>query len=258
MTLIDALRFEWARIRTVRSTYWLIGSALLLTVAVALAVAVVTRHEPHVPEVVGAVLAGGGPNSPVPFAAVFLAAAGVLATGHEYRYGTIQPTLTAVPRRAALLAAKLAVLAGTALVVAVVSLLAATATLWLVWGGVPGLTDAPLTEAIAGHLVLVLLWTVLGAALGQLFRGVPTPLVVLLVVPLFVEQVLISLSYVTVLHWLTPIVRFLPFTAGQQLLRAGGEPDFAFFGRWISGGVFAAFVAIVLALAWTLFTRRDA
>jgi ABC-type transport system involved in multi-copper enzyme maturation permease subunit len=252
------VRFEWVRIRTVRSTYWLIGSALLLDLTVALAVAVLTRNDPHSHEVIGIVLTGGGPDSPVPFAAVFLAAVGVLATGHEYRYGTIQPTLTTVPRRSTLLTAKLAVLAGTALVVTIVSFLVTTSVLLLVWGGVPGLTDSPLNGAIAGHLAQVLLWTVLGAALGQLFRGVPAALVVLLVVPLIVEQLLITLSYVPVLHWLTAVVPFLPFTAGQQLLGLGGEQDFAFFDRWASGGVFAAFVAIVLAAAWTLFTRRDA
>jgi hypothetical protein len=70
---------------------------------------------------VGAALIGGGAGLPVPFAAVFLAVVGILATGHEYRYGTIQPTLTTLPRRSTVLAAKVAVLAATAVVVAVVS-----------------------------------------------------------------------------------------------------------------------------------------
>ena len=250
----DALKFEWGRIRTVRSTYWLIAAALALNVVVALLVSYTTRGDRLDPELVGAVATGGGPLSPVPFAAVFLAVIGIFATGHEYRYGTVQPTLTTVPRRSAILGAKLVVLAVTAVVVTVVSLLANVLTALLVWGAVPGL----MTQALPGHLLLVLLWTVLGAALAQLFRGVPSALVVILVVPLVVEQLVISLSFVPSLGWLAPAIKFLPFTAGQQLVALTESTEIEFLDRWVSGGVFAVFVAAVLTAAWTLFTRRDA
>lgn len=254
--MTDALRFEWVRIRTVRSTYWLIGAALFVNLAAAFGAALTTR--PLNNEIVGAAVTGGGGGLPVPFAAIFLAIMGILATGHEYRYGTIQPTLTTVPRRSTLLAAKLVVLAGTALAVTIVSLLASVAAALTVWGEIPGLTASPLDEALLGYLLLVPLWTVLGAALAQLFRGVPTALVVILIVPLVVEQVIVSLSSVPVLHWLAPAVKFLPFTAGQRLISLGGEDFSDFFGRWGSGCVFAAFIAIVLTAAWVLFQRRDA
>lgn len=256
--MIEALRFEWVRIHTLRSTYWLIAAALLLNIVVAFAVALAARDKTLTHEIIGVVVTGGGPESPVPFAAIFLAVIGVFATGHEYRYGTIQPTLTTVPGRSVLLTAKLAVLGVTALVVAAVSLLADIVVALTVWGEVPGLTDWPLDAALPGYLVLVVLWTVLGAALGQLFRGVPSALVVILVAPLVIEQVIVSLSYVPPLSWLAPAVKFLPFSAGQRLLYLGGKDYSEFFARWTSGGVFAVFVACVLAVAWTLFTRRDA
>lgn len=252
--MTEALRFEWVRIRTVRSTYWLIAAAVALNAVVAFFVSWTTRDDERVPEIVGAVVTGGGPFSPVPFAAVFLAVVGIFATGHEYRYGTVQPTLTTVPRRSVILTAKLVVLLGTAVAVTVVSVLANVLTALLVWGEAPGLTG----EVLPGYLVLILLWTVLGAALAQLFRGVPSALVVILVVPLIVEQLVFSLSFVPALDWLAPAIKFLPFTAGQRLVAVSGETEVEFLDRWPSGGVFALFVAVVLAVAWTLFTRRDA
>src|SRR5918993_4051279 len=58
---------------------------------------------------------------------------------------------------------------------------------------------------------------------------------------------------------LRPAVKFLPFTAGQHLLAVGEEvagteaPERYLFDRWPSGGVFAAFVAIIVIAAWYLF-----
>lgn len=256
--MTDALRFEWVRIHTLRSTYLLVATAIVVNLTVALVAAVMTRHEAHSTDAAGVILTGGGPAAAMPFAALFLAAVGVLATGHEYRYGTIQPTLTTVPRRSMLLAAKFVSVAGTALAVTAVSVLVNIAVLRLVWGEVPGLSSAPLNAVVPGYFLLMVLWAVLGAGLALLFRSVPAAMIVLLVVPLVVEQLISNLSFVPAVHWLARVVPFLPFTAGQQLLGLGGHTPFDYLDRWASGGVFAAFVAIVTGAAWTLFTRRDA
>jgi ABC-2 type transport system permease protein len=256
----DALRYEWVRLRTVRSTYALIGSALALNAAIAFLVAYATRNETPARDLVVAVVTGGGANPPVPLAIVFLAVVGVFATGHEYRYGTIQPTLTTVPQRVRLFSAKALVVAATALVVMAVSMVVNVAATLPFWSDVPDLTD----PTVPGYLLLAVLWAVLGVALGQLFRGVPGALVVILVVPMVVEQLIFRLSYVPQLHWLTPAVKFLPFMAGQQMVSAVGEAsggtadEVGLLTRWPSGAVFAVFVAIVLLAAGTLFRRRDA
>lgn len=260
----DALRFEWVRLRTLRSTYWLIGSALLANAALAALIALATRRNPADPAAVDAVVTGGGASSPLPVLAVLMAVLGIFATGHEYRYGTIQPTLTAVPQRTRLLAAKVTVVAAVALAVAAVSLAADVAAGWAVWRDAPDLTIAPMGEVLPGYLLLVVLWAVAGVALGQLFRSVPAPLVVILVVPLIVEQVALRLSFLPALDWLRPVVRFLPFTAGQQLIGVAGEAsggdasEVSLFHRWPSGGVFAVAVVCALLAAGILFRRRDA
>ena len=82
---------------------------------------------------------------------------------------------------------------------------------------------------------------------------------------MIVEQLIFRLSYVPALDWLTPAVKFLPFTAGLQLVSADGRgirrhwpTRSACFSRWPSGVVFAVFVAVALVAAGTLFRRRDA
>ncbi|MEV4622493.1 hypothetical protein AB0J74_27755 [Asanoa sp. NPDC049573] len=256
----DALRFEWTRLRTLRSTYALIGSALVLNAAIALLVAYATRHETPVHDVVVAVVTGGGANAPVPLAVVFLAVLGIFASGHEYRYGTIQPTLTTVPQRVRLFTAKLLVVATTALVVTAASIVLNIAATLPFWERPPSLSDV----TVPGYLLLAVLWSVLGVALGQLLRGVPGALVVILVTPMIVEQLIFRLSFVPALDWLAPAVKFLPFTDGLQLISAAGETsggsadEVDLFTRWPSAAVFMLFVAAVVVIAGTLFKRRDA
>ncbi|GIF73287.1 hypothetical protein [Asanoa siamensis] len=256
--MTDALRFEWVRLRTLRSTYWLIGSALLLNAVIAVLIAWLEPDDPGRDLMVAAVT-GGGANLPVPMAVVFLAVLGVLASGHEYRYGTIQPTLTSVPRRLRLFSAKLLVVGATGLVVTFLSIVVNVGVTRFFWSSLP-LAD----PTVAGYLLLGGLWSVLGVALGQLLRGVPGALVVLLVTPMIVEQLIFRLSYAPALDWLLPAVKFLPFTAGLQLVSAAGEAsgglasEVGLFSRWPSGVVFAVFVAVTVVGAGVLFRRRDA
>ncbi len=52
---------------------------------------------------------------------MLLSMIGIFAIGHEYRYGTIRPTLSALPRRSNVLAAKVIVVTGYVFVVALLA-----------------------------------------------------------------------------------------------------------------------------------------
>jgi ABC-type transport system involved in multi-copper enzyme maturation permease subunit len=263
--MIDALRFEWTRIRTIRSTYWLFGLGVLVTAVIAGILAYVFRNDERDALMESAVLLGGGEFAT--FIPVFVAIMGIFATGHEYRYGTIQPTLTTLPQRSALLAAKITVVVAVAIALVVVSLAINFGLAAIFWGSdLPDLASSPLNEVIPGYFVFIALNAILGVSLGQLFRGVPTAIVVLLVTPLIVEGLITGLSNVPALDWLVPVVKFLPFTAGARLIATTppeeafgpGSAQYEIFDRWVAGGIFAAFVAIILAVAWILFQKRDA
>ncbi|MDA1362704.1 hypothetical protein O1R50_23995 [Glycomyces luteolus] len=261
--MLDALRFEWTRLRTLRSTYWMVGSGLVASAAIPLTLGIAAGSEPLNADSVNLGL-NGGASFVIPFLAVFMAVVGIFATGHEYRHGTIQPTLTALPQRSRLILAKILTVAGLTAAVTLVSI-AINATLMLaLWGGVPGLFDDPVRSALLGYVAYNVVYTLVGLGLGLLFRGVPSALVVIFLMPLIIETLFVGLTMVPALDWLAPVVRFLPFTAGSELMLTSAAefgpaaPDYDFFDRWASGGVFAVFAALIIIAAWTLFKTRDA
>ncbi|WP_205323852.1 hypothetical protein [Glycomyces sp. YM15] len=261
--MLDALRFEWTRLRTLRSTYWMVGSGLVASAAIPLTLGIAAGEEPLNADSVNLGL-NGGASFVIPFLAVFMAVIGIFATGHEYRHGTIQPTLTALPQRSRLILAKILTMTALTAAVTLVSI-AINATLMLAfWGGAPGLFDDPVRSALLGYVAYNVIYTLVGLGLGLLFRGVPSALVVIFLMPLIIETLFVGLTMVPALDWLAPVVRFLPFTAGSELMLTSAAefgpaaPDYGFFDRWASGGVFAVFAALIIGVAWTQFNRRDA
>jgi ABC-2 type transport system permease protein len=109
--MTDTLRAEWTKLRSVASTGWLLGGAVILTVAVSGAVAAAVH-----------VTSGSGQDptklslTGVDLGQAVIAVLAVLAISEEYATGVIRVTLAAVPRRLVLLAAKTANLAGLAFV----------------------------------------------------------------------------------------------------------------------------------------------
>lgn len=261
--MTDALRFESVRIRTLRSTYWLIMLALLLSAAVAFAVSFAERNNAADDSTIVNTLTAGGADFST-FLPIFMAVIGIFATGHEYRHGTIQPALTTIPQRSILLLAKIVTVLVAAAVVVVVSMGINLGIGMLFWDELPDFGSAPLRDVLPGYLVMVMIYALLGLALAQLFRGVPSALVVLLIVPFLVEPLIVGLSNIDALDWLDPVLKFLPFMAGSRLVSAdstsasGGGPDIEFFSQWASGGVFAGFTLLILVVAWGLFRTRDA
>ncbi|MCH7233137.1 hypothetical protein L0U85_20085 [Glycomyces sp. L485] len=261
--MLNALRYEWTRLRTLRSTYWMVGSGLVVAASIPVILGLAASDEP-LDAMAVAVGVNGGATFGIPFLAVFMAIIGIFATGHEYRHGTIQPTLTALPQRSRLILAKIMTVTTLTAAATLVSIAINASVMLAFWGEVPGLFDDPVRSALLGYLAYNLIYMLVGLGLGLLFRGVPSALVVIFLMPLIIESVIVGLTMVPALDWLVQVVKFLPFTAGTQLMLTGpadfgpAAPDFGFFDRWASGGVFAVFAALIIGLAWTLFKKRDA
>jgi ABC-2 type transport system permease protein len=179
------------------------------------------------------------------------AAIGAQAFGHEFRYGTIRPTLLGFPRRGRLLAGKVAAaaLAGTA-----GALLASAASFALLlaltrWDG-HLFGDPRLWRSLAYGAVTVGLVAALAAGLGALTRGTGLPVVLLALWAGILEPLAAAV--------LGGGAGLLPFLSMLQLAAYSGEAvDLGATGP-LSAVVFPLCLAAVLVAAAAAFARRDA
>lgn len=269
--MVNALRYEWTRIRTIRSTWWLsviavgFGVGLSLVAAIGTSVAFDSGHPPQARDV-----ATMGPAITTQFAvlgapyfvAYILAMVGVFAWGHEYRHGMIRATLTALSSRSHAWLAKYVVVALWVGLVALVTLLgsALMAYLFLHDNGVPVWT--PATWRAIGRTVgytVVFVW--LASAFTSLVRNQTAALVLMFLWPLAVESVVsIIFAAVPALRTHADLTRFLPFHAGGRIIASQhpghlfGTPLSAWGGLVVFGGV----TVVALVLSSVLFRRRDA
>ena len=267
-TLIGALRYEWIRLRSVRSTWVLVLAAMASAGLVAEIVArEITRGEEFVsdPETFVSMMTGSSGVGPLSFPALFAGLIGVAALGGDYRHGLMQTTLTAVPRRGVLLTAKLVVVGFFA---AVTGALAMGTAFAVGRAQVGPAVDASLftagdTErALAGFGALVVLTALLGVALGALLRSATAAAVVLVVMPALVEPLAIWALTGPDSSAADDVASHLPFTAGAQMvnLPGGDGPGFDLVAlSALAGGLtFLAFVAATTLISTAVFARRDA
>jgi ABC-2 type transport system permease protein len=261
--MADALRYEWVRLRTLRSTYWLTGIALLVGGLLALPALALTDNAKLSQKDYGDIITGGGGGA-IFLVSIFLGLIGVFAIGHEYRYGTIRPTLCAIPRRSALMAAKVAlVLVWVALVGILVQALRFFIC-WLILGSkfTAHPFDGVNPRLWVGSIGYMVVFTLVGLALAGLFRSMPAAIVTLIVMPLIAENLIHGLLTIHALRSLRGLGKILPFSNGAQIMSYpspdGNGLSGQLVGPWAGAAIFVGFLCILMALAWTLFERRDA
>lgn len=256
--LLDALRLEWMRAFTVRSTFVLVAAAMLIGAAASALIAGLGNGSDPDPTLSTMVLTSGADLVPLPFTATFMGVLGTLAVGHDYRYGLSRALLVAQPGRSALMAARLVVLGVISAAVAGAGMVL-NGGIGVLTSGMSYTLDAGVAASAVGYVLLTVLWAWLGAASTWVLRSTIPVLTVLLVVPLVVEPLLQLLSQDENLAWLRPVVHWLPFAAGRAMTAAVSAEDTGVgLGRVGGGLVFGGLVLVVLLVAWTTFLRRDA
>jgi ABC-2 type transport system permease protein len=258
--LRDALHAEWTKLRTAPGTFWLLSAAVALTVAVSAAAAAATRCP----------AAGCGQDparvslTGIYLGQVVVAMVAVLAMGGEYSSGMIRTTLTAMPRRATVLAAKAVLITGLMLAAGTLavlgSLLAGRLSLpghgfTAAHGFVPlSLADGPVLRAAAGsvlYLVLIALLS-LGAATAVRDSAVAIGIVLGLLYLFPIVAAVVSDPQVQ-----RHLQQIAPMTAGLEIQATVGLRSLP-ISPWAGLGVLAAWAAAALLVGGLLLRARDA
>ena len=169
-----AVRAEWTKLATVRSTKWALLIALLGTVLVSfLSTHGVARHQPaqfyarEAFDPTNASLAGFA------LASLVVGILSVLAMTGEYGSGTIRSSLAAVPRRFVFFAAKAIVFGAVALVLGIaLSFLSFFVGQAVLAGGAPTATlgDPGVLRALLESSVFLALLALFGVGIGAIIR----------------------------------------------------------------------------------------
>jgi ABC-2 type transport system permease protein len=269
--MTGALKFEWVRIKTIRSSYWMSALALVFTAGITLLISLFVSasemDDMNIPQVTTyAVLAGAsGPVIPI-MAAPFYAVMGCMAIGHEYRYGTNKATLTAIPDRVVILTAKLLVLLAWVLVVIVASL---AVNAFITWAFLDQVNfDSGIWRPFFTYALYCLGFAIAGFGLAALLRNMTGAIVAVLTYPLVVEPIIYGVTVAIGTNssrGVGKLTNLMPAAAGRRMM-FDPYATFAGFGQvnldvWGVGAAVVVFligILVTLAAGIASFIERDA
>ena len=256
VTFAGALRSEFTKIRSVRSTYWALLAMFVVVVGFgALASWGAASHGPHGPyfDPTQQSLAG------LYIGQLIIGVLGVLVISSEYSTGMIRTTLMTNPHRGMMIAAKGVVFT----VVALVTSLITSFTAFFLGQALMSSHHMSTTigspnvlRAVIGGALFLTACGVLAFGLGLLIRhsagGIGA-----MVGLLFVVTILINFLPQ---GWQDHVDKWIPALAGGQLWMAVAQPPGStpMFGPWPSFAVLCGYAAIAVAAAVILFRKRDA
>ncbi len=253
---LGAVRSEFTKIRSVRSTYWTLFALVVVTIGIgALAcVGAVSRGADHGPlfDATQRSLAG------LILGQLIITVLGALTVTSEYSTGMIRTSLTVQPRRGTMLAAKGVVFAlvslVTGLVASFVSFFIGQAILSSKHLDV-ALSDPNVLRAVIGGGLFLAVCGMLAFGLGTLLRhtaGAITASIGLLFVLFVLVNFLPS-------NWQDHVDKWIPFNAGSQIwstISPGGNPPM--FSPWTGFAVFTGYAVIAIIAGAFVFLKRDA
>jgi hypothetical protein len=257
LTFPRVVASEWTKFVSLRSTWLTLGGISVFAVGIAGAVGHAVRaqvDDGHPPPTRAGALAEA--FLAVDFYTLVVGILGVLIMTGEYP-NTVRATLTAVPRRWPIVAAKAVVLVGlTAPVmgaVAVASLLVSQA--FLGDAGV-SLGDPGVPGIVLGAAASPVLMGLVGLGIGTLLRhsagAIATLVALLFIVPVLLLGVLSE-------NLEDRVLKYVPTVAGQAMYHSLGDGSgFETLSAGASAGVVCGWVALLLAGGVAVLVRRDA
>ena len=251
---------EWIKIRSVRSTGWSVVAMTLMTIGVAIVVGVTVSNQWNTFSIPDKLTFDPTALSlrGLLFSELVIGVLGALVITAEYGTVTIRATLSAVPRRPLVLAAKAAVFTALALLVGeILSFGAFFVGQALLSSPAPHatLSQPGVLRAVVGGGLLIPVFGLFALGLGTIVRhtaGAITAYVgAILVIPLIVEALPSSIS--------RPVIKFMPFAITNGMVSVRHSLDFGpSFSPWTGFAIMCGYAAAALLIGGWLMVRRDA
>jgi ABC-2 type transport system permease protein len=245
---MSAIRYEWARVRGVRSTWAAAGVILLLGAGATWVASRTAGTLPDRPGETARLVAGGATVLGPPITVLAVAVAGVLSCSRDLRPPALLPVLLAMPRRTGPLVAKAATAAALAAFAGATSLAVGVAVACGTLGADArdlGLGTAPAARVLGAYVGCLVLSAVQGVAVGVVTRGGGAAAAATAALPLAVEPLVAQAAQVCLPEPYSGWSAYLPFTAADRMLAvSGGGPSpvaaAAALGAWTLGALLVA------------------
>jgi ABC-2 type transport system permease protein len=258
--LAGALRSEWTKLRSVRSTMFSLIAMAAVSIGLMSLIAWSMMHRwgrfdmreqaSLVRQPLEIILA-----RPIFVAQLVVAVLGVMVISAEYTTGMIRSTLQAQPRRLTMLAAKVAVFAALMLIVGeLLSFAAFFVGRQIIAAHIPvGLSDPGVTRSVVGAGLYIAVLSLFALAFGAIVRHTAGAITAVLGLILIVS----NLTGLLPDSWGHHINAWMPTNAGQLIFQPTLDPDHL-LTQWQGFAVFTGWTALLLGVAAVLLTKRDA
>jgi ABC-2 type transport system permease protein len=291
--LAGAIRSEFTKLRSVRSTYWTLAALLVVSIGIGAAVT--------------AGINGSFPNNPdnkagfdatqtslIPFfelGQLIVAVLGALVITSEYSTGMIRTSLTAQPRRGVVYAAKGIVFTSVTLVVSLVTSFVAfflgqallsssgvSASLFhnvtipananvsppaggpgsgpptVTFSGTDVISSSTVLQAVIGTALFVTIVAVMAFGLGAIIRHTAGTICTVIGIMFVIPLITQALPDT----WRWDMLRFMPDSAGRVLSVTVGSGNQHLWSAWPQFLVTIVYAVVLLAIGTYLFRKRDA
>jgi ABC-2 type transport system permease protein len=276
------LRFEYLKMFSLRSTWWMLGATVFLMAGLSLLFAAIMNLVVNDEQMMADMGMGGGPTGEFPvglvivvfaysFAQLTIAVFATLTITNEYSSGMIRSTFAATPRRLRTLWAKLIMVTVVTVIVSVISLVIA----WLVTLPILNandmtidLSDATVWRSLVGVVLYLVMISWFALGIGTLMKGsaggIATVMGVILVLPMILGMIVM---FAPNIEWVGYIYRVLPSEAGQQIVmppfQGGGGPGMGgisveMLGPWTGFAVLSIYAVVAIIAAAFVIKKRDA
>lgn len=253
----DAVRSEWTKITSLRSTAYTLIATVVIGVGFGILFSLggARGHATMTPEEQAAFDPTAVSLRCYLLAQLAIAVLGVLVVTSEYATGMIRTSLTTVPRRRRLLAAKAAAFAGVGLVTGQVVALTSFVVGQAILSGQAShatLNQPGVLRAVLGGGLYLAAVGLAGIAVGVLVRATAGAVTIMmastLLVPMFTPILPEQVARAVGTYW--------PTMAGGRIVTVVHDPNL--LSPWAGFGVLVAAVAAALVAAFVVFQRRDA